>query len=300
MRISTFQIYRQGVDAMLRQQADLAKTQQQMATGKNILAPSDDPGAASRVLELGQLIDVNKQYQRNAEAARANLSLQESVLQQVGNLLQRVRELAVRANNDTLSAGDRGAIAAEVRTRLDELLQAANTRDASGDYLFAGFRSHTAPFSSDGSGNFSYNGDQGQRLLQVGPTRKVAANDPGDAVFMGIDDGAGGVSDMFSVLYDFAADLDANNPSASTLDRLDAAIDAVLTTRASIGARLNSIDSQQQMNDAFDLQLRQNRSTLEDLDYAEAVSRFERQNIALQAAQQSFIKIEGLSLFKYL
>jgi flagellar hook-associated protein 3 FlgL len=63
---------------------------------------------------------------------------------------------------------------------------------------------------------------------------------------------------------------------------------------------LNAIDSQRNMNDAFDLLLQENRSTLEDLDYTEAVSRFERQLLALQASQQSFIKIEGLSLFNYL
>ena len=300
MRISTFQLYQQGVTSMLNQQAALAKTQQQLATGKNILAPSDDPSAATRVLELGQLIDVNSQYQRNADAATTRLSLEENVLAQTGDLLQRVRELAVRANNDTLSAGDRSAIAVEVRTRLEELLQAANSKDSSGEYLFAGYQSATEPFSTDGIGNFSYAGDQGQRVLQIGPTRKVATSDAGDSVFMRVDNGAGGVSDMFSVLYDFAADLDANNPSGVTLDRLDSAIDSVLNTRAAIGARLNSIDSQKNMNDSFDLLLRENRSTLEDLDYAEAVSRFERQTMALQASQQSFIKIEGLSLFNYL
>lgn len=300
MRISTFQLYQQGVNAMLDQQASLAKTQQQLATGKNLLAPSDDPAAATRVLELGQLIDVNTQYQRNADTATTRLTLEESVLDQTGNLLQRVRELAVRANNGTMSAGDRTAIAIEVRTRLDELLQAANSKDASGEYLFGGFQSKTVPFSDTGSGNFSYNGDQGQRVLQIGPTRKVATSDSGDSVFMGIDDGAGGVTDMFSAVYDFAVALEANNPSGITLTRLDSAIDSVLTTRSAIGARLNSIESQKNMNDSFDLQLRQNRSTLEDLDYAEAVSRFERQNIALQASQQSFIKIEGLSLFNYL
>ncbi|MGB5279419.1 MAG: flagellar hook-associated protein FlgL [Gammaproteobacteria bacterium] len=300
MRISTSWIFQQGVNAMLDQQTALARTQQQLATGQRILNPSDDPSASTRVLELDQLIDTTQQYQRNSEYAETRLKLEETVLSEVGDVLQRVRELAVRANNDTLSAGDRQAIAIEVRTSLDGLLQLANSKDAIGEYLFSGNKTGTRPFSDSGAGTFTYDGDQGVRSLQIGPTRQVSVGDAGDNVFMKVDDGAGGIGSMFEALYDFAVDLEANNPSTTTLTRLDSAIDEVLNTRSSIGARLNTIDSQRNMNDAFDLLMQENRSTLEDLDYTEAVSRFERQLLALQASQQSFVKIEGLSLFNYL
>ena len=300
MRISTNWIFQQGVNAMLDRQTGLARTQQQLATGQRILQPSDDPAAATRVLELGQLIDTTHQYQRNADYAETRLKLEESVLSDVGDVLQRVRELAVRANNDTLSAGDRNAIAIEVRTNIDAILQLANSKDAMGEYLFSGYQTGTPAFSDNGGGSYSYNGDQGVLHLQIGPTRQVAVGDPGDNVFMQVDDGAGGVDSMFAALHDFAVDLEANAPSTTTLTRLDSAIDEVLNTRASIGARLNTIDSQRDMNDAFDLMMQQNRSSLQDLDYTEAISRFERQMLALQASQQSFVKIEGLSLFNYL
>ncbi len=300
MRISTSWIFQQGVNAMLDQQTTLAKTQQQLATGQRILKPSDDPSASTRVLELDQLIDTTKQYQRNSDYAEARLKLEETVLNGVGDILQRVRELTVQANNDTLSAGDRQAIAIEVRTSLDGLLQLANSKDAIGEYLFSGNKTGTRPFTDNGAGNFSYDGDQNVRSLQIGPTRQVPVGDAGENVFMKVDDGAGGIGSMFEALYDFAVDLEANNPSATTFTRLDSAIDEVLNTRASIGARLNAIDNQRSMNDAFDLLMQENRSSLEDLDYTEAISRFERQLLALQASQQSFVKIEGLSLFNYL
>ena len=300
MRISTAWIFQQGVNAMLGSQTKLANTQQQLATGQRILKPSDDPSASTRVLELDQLIETTQQYQRNADYAEMRLRLEETALSEAGDLLQRVRELAVRANNDTLSAGDRNAIAVEVRTILDGLLQIANNKDATGEYLFSGYQTGTRPFSDNGGGSFVYDGDQGVRNLQVGPTRQVAAGDAGDQVFMKVDDGAGGVTSMFNVLYDFATDLEANSPSTATLTQLDSAIDQVSNTRASIGARLNSIDSQRNMNDAFDLLMQENRSELKDLEYTEAVSRFERQLLALQASQQSFVKIQGLSLFDYL
>ncbi len=300
MRISTYQIYQQGVNSMLTQQASLAKTQQQLSTGNNILSPGDDPAGATQVLKLTELIDVNAQYQRNADAAETRLLYEENVLSQAGDLLQRARELAVQGLNDVNSASDRRAISFEIRELLDELLQTANSKDSEGDYLFGGFRSSTEPFSHDGLGNFTYNGDQGQPVVQIGPSRRVATGDSGEAVFMRIDDGAGGVSDMFSVLYDLATGLEADAPSSNTLTRLDSAIESVLTTRASVGARLNSVENQRSTNDSFDELLQGNRSTLQDLDYASAVSRFERQTLALQASQQSFVKIAGLSLFNFL
>jgi len=300
MRLSTSQIFQQAVTSMLNKQAELAKTQQQLATGQKLLAPSDDPAAATRILDLNQVIETTDQFQRNADFADTRLSLEETVLTDVGDILQRMRELSVRANNDTLSAGDRLAIAAEVRTNIDGLMQMANSQDANGEYLFSGFKTDTVPFSHDGSGNFTYAGDQGQRNLQIGPKRQVAVGDSGVDVFMKVSDGGGGVGSMFDALYDFMVDLEANNPSTTTLTRLDSAIDSVLNTRATIGARMNVTESQRSANDSFSLVLQENRSSLQDLDYAEAVSRFEQQILALQASQQSFVKIQGLSLFNYL
>jgi flagellar hook-associated protein 3 FlgL len=300
MRISTSWIFQQGVNAMLDKQTALAKTQQQLATGQEVLKPSDDPTAATRIIDLNQVVETIGQYQRNADTADARLALEETTLSGAVDILQRIRELTVQALNDTQGAADRDVIAVEVRENVDALLQLANSRDANGEYLFSGFKTGTEAFSHDGSGDFSYAGDQGQRSLQIGATKQVAIGDSGDDVFMKIDDGAGGVSSMFSILYDFAADLEANTPSGATLTRLDSAIDSIANTRASIGARMNVIEGQRNSNDSFSLLMQENRSNLEDLDYAEAVSRFEQQLLALQASQQSFVKIQGLSLFNYL
>ena len=300
MRLSTSQIFQQAVTVMQSKQAELSKTQLQLSTGERILTPSDDPVAATRILDLNHIIDTTTQFQRNADFADTRLSLEEAALTSVGDILQSMRELSVRANNATLSASDRQSIAAEVRVNIEGLVQLGNSRDANGEYLFAGFKTDTEPFSHNGSGAFSYAGDQGQRNLQIGPKRQVAVGDSGEAVFMRVDDGAGGVSSMFDTLYEFVTDLEANTPSATTLTRLDSALDTVLDTRASIGARMNMIDDQRNSNDSFNLVLKENLSSLQDLDYAEAVSRFEQQILALQASQQSFVKIQGLSLFNYL
>lgn len=300
MNISTAQMFQQAVSNMLSKQTEVAKTQQQLSTGLRILSPSDDPAAATRILDLNQVIATTSQFQRNADFAETRLAQTESVLTQVGNLLQRTRELSVRANNASLNAFDRQAIAAEVKQNLQALVQLANSQDANGEHLFSGFKTSTIPFSDSGGGNFVYNGDQGQRSLQIGASRQVTVGDSGEAIFMRVDDGAGGNSSMFAVLNDFVNDLQANTPSATTLTRLDSALDVVMNTRASIGARMNSIEGQRSANDSFLLLLQEDRSNLRDLDYAEAISRFQQQITALQAAQQSFVKIQGMSLFNYL
>ncbi len=300
MQLSTSQIYQQAVTSMLDKQTALAKTQQQLATGQKILAPSDDPGAATRILNLTQVIETTDQYQRNADFADTRLALEETVLTDIGDMLQRVRGLAVQANNATNTAQDRKIIAIEVRATLDSLLQLSNSKDANGEYLFSGFKTDTEPFSDAGSGNFVYAGDQGQRSIQVGPKRQVVTGDAGNDVFLKVDDGAGGVSSMFNAIYDFATDLEANSISASTLTRMDSALESVTNTRAKVGSRMNMVDNQRNANDGFSLVLKENRSSLQDLDYAEAVSLFQQQQLSLQASQQTFVKITGLSLFNIL
>lgn len=299
MRISTSQLYQQGVDAILDRQRELGETELQLATGKRILRPSDDPSATVRVLDLKESEQRLAQFQRNADMAMAKLDQEESALLGVGNLLQRVRELAVRANNDTLGLEDRRAVAAEIRQHMESFLQLANSQDANGEYIFAGFQSHTRPLTHDGVGGFSYAGDTGQRMLQIGDSREVAINDPG-SIFMQFAAAGGGTTNVGEVMYNLAVNLEAGNGDANAITDIDTAFTSLFDTRAKIGARMNAIEDQKASNEAFAVAMADVRSTLEDLDYAEAVSRFNQQLTALQAAQQAFIRVQDLSLFNYL
>ncbi|GMR19928.1 MAG: flagellar hook-associated protein FlgL [Gammaproteobacteria bacterium] len=403
MRVSTRLYQDTGVNAMLEQQAKVSKTQLQLASGRRILAPSDDPSGSARVLQLRQSLSITDQFQINANTATSRLQLEESVLNNITNALQRVRELAVNGSNDINSNVSRGAIAVEVRQLLEEVLMSANSRDANGEYLFAGFQGLTQPFSRDASGNYLYAGDEGQRFVQIGPNRQIAMSDSGTEVFRAIQNGNGvfttrenaantgtgimdpgsvngsfvretytitftqvlptdpityGVTDSTAAViipagtaYQEGADITFNgvrtnikgtpadgdsftvSPSVNqdiftTIDNLavtletgagndagrahfanavnrfltdiDQTLTRVLETETNVGARMNAIDSQFNINDAYSLQLKGAISLIEDLDYAEASSRLNLQLVGLQAAQQSFIRIQGLSLFNYL
>ena len=117
MRISTSQMQFSAVNALLDQQTKISKTQLQLASGRRILKPSDDPVASANVLGLTQSKEITERYQLNADAARARLSIEESALIGVNNDLIRVRELALQGNNDTLTDADRRAVAANTLGR---------------------------------------------------------------------------------------------------------------------------------------------------------------------------------------
>ncbi len=397
MRVSTSGAFASGLAAMQRLQAALDQTQRQISTGRRILTPSDDPIAASRALEIRESIGRLEQFDRNANIASNRLSQEESALGSVNNVLQRVRELALQANNATQSNESRRMIAIEMRQHLDQLLQIANQKDGNGSHLFSGNLESTTPVTRMGAA-FSYNGDQGQRYIQVGEGRQVADGDSGAAVFFNIRNGNGSFTtmpaganagsgvlgpgsvvdpsawdqdqytvrfidpanyevldssaavvttgafqagdtlafrgiefsldgqpeagdefnvapsryqDVFSVVDQISTALEQgatgpaeqaalNNSINAGLLNIDQAIGNVLDVRIQVGSRLAAIENQVDSNGAFELTFRETLADIEDLDYAEALSRLSLEVTTLEAAQQSFVRTQSLSLFNYI
>lgn len=299
-RISTALLFDRGIAGMLQQQVKLSETQLQIASGKRILSPKDDPVGAAYALDLKTAISQTEQYQSNADRAYARLEMQESTLKGVDDLLPRIKELTVQGLNDTYSAGDRQAIAEELRQINDELLALANTKDSNGEYIFAGYDADSVPFANPADGVFSYSGDAGTRTLQISPTRQIQDRENGFDVFMDIETSTGGKRNLFETVHGIIAGMEADNPDDTYLDDLNLVQDHIADARTRGGARLNSIDEQKGINEDFMLTLQTALSDTEDLDLAEAVSRFEQELVALQAAQQTFNMVQGLSLFNYL
>lgn len=187
MRISTTQIFTQGLQAFGVQQTKLAHLQQQISTGVRITKPSDDPAGSARVLELQQTIEINEQYQINIDLADQRLSLEDTVLQNIGDALIRIKELTIQGNSGSQDIVSRNAIANEVDERYEQLLSLANTIDTNGDFLFAGFQSGSQPFSENLTGSIAhvdFNGDQGQRNVQISQSRQINVDVPGRELFM--------------------------------------------------------------------------------------------------------------------
>jgi flagellar hook-associated protein 3 FlgL len=253
MRIATSMIFDSGVSTINKQMASLLHLQQQVASGRRILTPSDDPVAAARALEVTQSKDILAQFSANQQNASSALGLTETQLSSMNDMFARIKELTVQAGNATLSQGDRQAIAFELRNRFDELLGLANAADGQGQYLFSGYMGDTKPFGGTvdflNAGNeITYQGDDGQRTLQVSATRMMEVSDSGNDVFRRIRNGNGyfvtdyavansgtGIIDAGTVIDPAAWNTLANKPitiqftSATTYDIVDSA-SAVLTS----------------------------------------------------------------------
>ncbi len=186
MRISTNQFHEQSLARILALQEQTAETQQQISTGRRFLTPADDPLAAERVERANRELAVREQYGRNIDLAESELRNEDAALEQAIDLLQRVRELAVQAGNPAYSEADRRFIAAEVASRTDEMMALMNTRLASGDYLFGGTAGGAPPFVLDASGAVRYEGDEGQRGVQIDATTRIPVNDSGKRVFVDV------------------------------------------------------------------------------------------------------------------
>lgn len=434
MRVSTSLVFDKGIFNLNRAQAQLVHTQEQISTGRRILTPSDDSVASSRALEVSQGQAINNQFVRNTDSATAAISLQEEALSRYTRLLQDVKTATVNAGNGALSSRELKSIASELRGRYDELLGIANTTDANGLYLFSGYQGDTQPFTQDTPGDVTYNGDEGQRQIQIAPTRLVPVSFSGQQVFQKIPEGnstfvtaasasntgTGIVSpgtvrdatawgdatnpgefevrfhvdtsvvpsrttydivdttnnvsmltgaapaagpylrtyqsganitlatqsppdtnpttfdygvdlsvmgapadgdaftvrpseskDIFETLDDLINTLETSGPGATQNTRLanslntaqsnlDNALDVALTVRAAIGSYSQEIDRSRSAGEDLDLQFEQTLSQLTSLDYAKAVSDLTFQQVSLEAAQKSFVRVQGLTLFDYL
>ncbi|MFT4172277.1 MAG: flagellar hook-associated protein FlgL [Rhodocyclaceae bacterium] len=403
MRISTSQIYDTNVSTLSRQQSSLLNIQQQLSLNTRVTKPSDDPVAAAQALTIKQASAVVTQQTTNQGTATDALKSLESKLAAIGDIITYAKERTIQAGNGALNAEDLKSIAIDMRSQFDALMGIANSADSNGEYMFAGFKGDTIPFTGNLSGGVSYQGDQGQRTLQVSNTRLMPVSNNGQQVFMSVDNlngsfntgavygnsgaaaisggsvtgsytggqygikftsgttyeiydraadptmtgtplssgtyanGAninlppapataqiqvavsgtpaagdtftvepGGQTDMFTTLQDLISTLE--NAKGDAFDvgiakattKLDNALDSVLKLRSQVGSRQTEIDALQDMGSDTQLQYADRIDKLTGLDYASAISDFGMQQVSLQAAQQSFIKISGMSLFNYL
>jgi flagellar hook-associated protein 3 FlgL len=299
MRISTSTIYDSGVGSMQEQSVRLLQAQQQIASGRRMLTPADDPVAAARALDVSQSQSINTQYLANSSDASDSLALEESVLGNVAGVLQNVRDLAVNAGSGILNQSDRASLANALRGSYQELLGLANSTDGNGQYLFSGYKGGVRPFSELAPGSVAYNGDQGQRLMQVSPSRQIAVNDPGEDVFLKNQNVFATINDL-ATLLDTSSGAPLTNGVATALSNLDNALANVSTVRTSTGLRMQELDDVKNAGADRALQYSETLSRLQDVDYGKAASDLAQQQVNLEAAQKSFAKVAGLSLFSYL
>jgi flagellar hook-associated protein 3 FlgL len=190
MRIATITFQQNAISQMQNLQADLSKTQNDLATGKKLHSAADDPAGMAQVNQLNVQLSASQQYVTNGNYATSTLQLELQAMSDATNALQSARDLAVQANNPALSAAQRGDIAAQLTQQLQNLVAIGNRVDGSGNQLFAGNASSTVPFAQSGN-TVTYNGSSVVSQIQIGPNQRISSGDTGATVFMNIPAGNG-------------------------------------------------------------------------------------------------------------
>jgi flagellar hook-associated protein 3 FlgL len=306
MKISTSLYFDRATQQLGGVQAKLSKVQEQLSTGLQIVKPSDEPDKASLVTRLEGEIARTTSYQDTLKSVNVRLTAEETALKNTSDVMYRIKELSVQAANDTLGSLDRQSIALEISTLKEQILSLANSQDSNGNYLFSGSKATQPAFSKDDSGRVIYQGDHARMKVNVGDNRRMNLNMPGSDAFVRVvrDDGKGGKVgvDFFQALDDLVTAVKGTDRTAIQrgIGELDTLQNGVSEGLGQVGADLTVVDFQTSLLDQVKLRLETTRSDVQDLDYTEAITRMNKDQLALEAAQSSFAKISQMNLFKFL
>lgn len=301
MQIGTNLFYDRSTTQLagLSERADRLQTE--IATGKKLLAPSDDAVSYQRLEGLTRTGADDKAWAANITTARTLLEQTDTLLDSVNDRIQQAQELTIQANNGTLSDSDRTAIAGQVRALIDDLVALANTTDVRGQPLFAGATGATA-VNRSAAGVVSFAGTGDPAAIPVADGLSIQPTVAAERIFGGLTT-TSGATDVFGVLANLATALETPGSAGTVggfIGDLKSALDQVNFARGSAGARNLRLDLESSRLQDAKLTRETSRSAIEDTDITSAIAELQKTITVLQATQASFTKLTELSLFNYL
>jgi flagellar hook-associated protein 3 FlgL len=299
MRVTQNMLNQNMLINLQRSNTAMNKYMDQLSTGKKINKPSDDPVTAVRSMYYRSSLSEIEQFKRNLEDGLSWMTTTDEALDQLTNVLQRVRELTVQGLNDTNDPSARHAIAEEINQLKEHIGEIANSQIA-GRYVFAGTDVKTPPYREDpnvpNSQKEFRNTNQEKIELQVGQTNFVQINILGTSVFN--NDGAGGV---FKVLTDIVNDFNsADHTDSDHLDKLDHQINNILKERSELGARMNRLELSMSKVEALEVSTTRLLSSEEDVDISKVIIDLKAQENVHRAALSAGARIIQPSLADFL
>ena len=199
MQISSKLFNQQQVNQFSDINSELQKLQGKVSSGKNILVASDDPVKSVELSGMKVVKEQLDQYIKNVDTSDSRMKNIDANLENLTSLMVRANELMIQASSDVLGASDREAIAIEMDQLKEQALGLANQQDASGVFLFSGYKSKTQPFMKDISGKINYRGDRGVTSLAVSESMVVETNLDGGSLFENIKVGSNKPISMFTM-----------------------------------------------------------------------------------------------------
>lgn len=276
MRVTQMMLANNTLRNVSKSYDKLGVYQQQLATGKKIHRPSEDPVVAMKGMHYRTSLTEIEQFQRNLSEAYTWMENSESALGHTTNVLQRARELVVQAKNGTLGPEDRQAIAREIEQLKKDLVQVANTKVA-GKYIFNGTKIEQAPVTDGKPPTVSNNNDD--FMVEVAKGVKLKINVTPDNVFN---------EGLFETLQDIENVLNGTSTSGKTLDNLlsdlDNHLNDVLAERAELGARVNRLELVEQRLAEQQLIAKRMISDNEDADIEKIITELKSQESVHRAA----------------
>jgi len=296
---SSASFFNRSLAQMAELRGRIERSRTQIATGQRIERGSEDPAAAAQLRSLARRTALAEVEGENAVRLGQDLAAAASEVAAVTTLLQRARELALRAANTPTGAEGRQAIAFELEQLAQELFARANSTSLTGEPLFAGLASGPA-FTRDVAGNVTYVGTPSSAAVPVAPGTAIERGLPGNAVF---EFELGGTpTSAFAVIEGLAAALAGGAPdpvaaARAALEGIDAALDTANRAQTILGARMAWVEQVQQQQAERSVALAERRSRLGDTDIAEAIARLQQSLTALEATQAAFARVSELTLF---
>lgn len=248
MRISSNTIYQSGLNNMQDLQASIYKLTMQIDNQQRVVTPADDPVAAARILLLNQSQGQNSQYITNTQAVSSWLSLSETAVKSSSDLMASMKSLAISAGSGALSSTELQAIQKQLQEGITELTTYANSTDGRGNYLFSGNKTDTVPYvvSLSAVPPATYQGDTGQRSVQISASQQMTISDPGSTVF---GTPGGSATAAFDALLQLNTLLGQNPKPANFGTQLNSAINAIDSAQQQFSLSLASIGARGQQND---------------------------------------------------
>ncbi|CAM3946036.1 flagellar hook-associated protein FlgL [Aeromonas bestiarum] len=183
MRITTNMVYNRNISSLNNANERLSTAYEQLQSGDKFKTSGEDPSGMSQKMALTKEIDLFKQYGVNGSLLENSLGHEETVLTALNTAMTSAQTLIQKANDSAVGFDDRKAIASELEGLQKQMFDLMNSKNSQGEFIFGGNQSKTQPFVKDASGNYLFQGDTGQRNIQVSPTVQIAANDSGFNLF---------------------------------------------------------------------------------------------------------------------
>ncbi|TKV17179.1 flagellar hook-associated protein 3 [Citrobacter sp. wls615] len=306
MRVSTQQSYVSMTQSFNNLSSDLSHVVTQMATGKSILLPSDDPIAATRITQLNRQQSALDQYQTNIDSATAGMSQQESILDGVNNDLLAIRDDLLEAANGTNTAESLSSLGQDIQSMTEAMVAALNYQDEDGHYVFGGTVNDRPPIvavDDDGDGvtdSYTYQGNSEHRQTTVSNGVEVDTN-------VAVSDFFGDSLDVLNTLTSLSKELqdpsvDPADPQVQSdiqnaIDTVDVASDELNASIATIGETQNTMTMLSGAQTDISTSNDQLISQLSDLDYGPASITFTGLEMAMEATLKTYSKVSELNLF---